>query len=76
MNSPADDFTYVAAPTVSSVSPVLGPLTGNTTVTITGTNFTGASAVSFDATSATSFTIVTSTQITATSPLRPQARST
>src|SRR5208283_2323014 len=71
MNAPSDDFTYEAAPTVAAVSPVLGPLTGNTTVTVTGTGFTGATAVDFATTSAASFVIVSSTQITASSPLAP-----
>ena len=32
-------------PTVTSISPDSGPTTGGTSVTITGTNFTGATAV-------------------------------
>ena len=43
--SSADQFTYVAAPTVSGVSPAAA--TGGTTVTITGTGFSGATAVDF-----------------------------
>ena len=35
----ASGFTYVAPPTVSSVSPNNGPAAGGTAVTITGTNF-------------------------------------
>ena len=35
------------APTVTGISPTSGPTTGGTAVTITGTNFTGASAVKF-----------------------------
>jgi len=50
------------------VSPTAGPTGGGTTVTITGTGFTGASAVDFGATPATSFTVNSDTQITATSP--------
>ncbi|MCX7618674.1 Calx-beta domain-containing protein, partial [Tepidiforma sp.] len=66
-NTVADDFTCTGspAPTVTSVSPASGP-TG-TTVTITGTNFTGATAVTFGTTAAT-FTVVNSTTITATVP--------
>ena len=45
--SSADHFTYTAAPTVTAVSPNAGPLGGTTGVTITGTNFTGATAVDF-----------------------------
>lgn len=65
---PADQFTYVAGPTVTSVSPASGPAVGGTSVTITGTGFTGATAVKFGATSAASFTVNSATSITATSP--------
>ncbi|PZU30208.1 MAG: hypothetical protein DI584_00320 [Stenotrophomonas sp.] len=68
--SAADQFTYVAVPTVTSVSPTSGPTGGGTTVTITGTGFAAASptgAVKFGATNAT-YTINSNTQITATSP--------
>src|ERR1019366_7947378 len=58
----------VPAPAVTSISPSSGPTTGGTTVTITGTNFTGATKVGFGAVAATSFTVVSSTEITAVSP--------
>ena len=45
--SSADQFNYVAAPTVTGVSPAAGPLTGSTLVEISGTNLTGATAVKF-----------------------------
>src|SRR6202034_3758070 len=41
--SSADKYTYTAAPTVTAIAPSAGPLGGATTVTITGTNLTGAS---------------------------------
>ncbi|HEY3812702.1 MAG TPA: IPT/TIG domain-containing protein [Caulobacteraceae bacterium] len=66
--SGADQFTYVPAPSVSSVSPSSGPATGGTSVTITGANLTGATVVRFGATTATSFTVNSASQITATSP--------
>ncbi|MBO9534844.1 MAG: IPT/TIG domain-containing protein, partial [Solirubrobacteraceae bacterium] len=69
-NTAADDYTYVPAPTVTSLSPSTGPTAGGTSVTITGTNFTGASAVTFGGTNATSYTVVNSTTITATAPAR------
>jgi hypothetical protein len=47
LSTAADDFTYEATPTVTAVSPVAGLPGGGTTVTITGTRFTGASAVDF-----------------------------
>jgi hypothetical protein len=63
-----DQYSYVAAPTVTAVSPALGPTSGGTSVTITGTNFTGATAVSFGATPAASFTVDNAGQISATTP--------
>ncbi|MFA7267307.1 MAG: IPT/TIG domain-containing protein, partial [Candidatus Nanopelagicales bacterium] len=36
------NYTYVPAPTVSAIDPDIGPLTGGQSVTITGTNLTGA----------------------------------
>jgi len=60
--------TSASAPTVTSISPSGGPAAGGTSVTITGTNFTGASAVSFGGTAATSYTVNSATQITATAP--------
>ncbi|MGZ4712665.1 MAG: beta strand repeat-containing protein [Acidimicrobiia bacterium] len=64
----ADQFTFVAAPTVTSVTPNTGPTAGGTSVTIAGTDLTGATAVSFGGTAATSFTVDNASQITATSP--------
>jgi len=55
-----------SAPTITSFSPTSGG-TG-TSVTITGTNFTGTTAVKFNGQSATTFTVVSSTSITATVP--------
>ena len=48
--SPADQFTYAPAPTVTGASPNAGPTAGGTTVAITGTGFTGATAVTFGGT--------------------------
>jgi len=67
--SPADQFTFtLPVPAVTSVSPNVGPVGGGTSVTVTGTNFTGATAVRFGATAASSFTVNSATSITATSP--------
>ena len=66
--SAQDQFTFVVPPTVSSISPTSGPIKGGTVVTITGSNFTAASAVKFGSTAATSVTVDSSTQITATAP--------
>jgi hypothetical protein len=67
-NRPGDQFTYVAPPTVTGVSPNHGLVTGGTTVTITGTNLSKATAVKFGATNASSFTVKSGTEITAVSP--------
>ncbi len=55
-------------PKVSRVAPASGAAAGATSVTITGTGFTGASAVSFGAVAASSFTLNSSTSVTAVSP--------
>jgi len=55
----------VPGPTVTSVSPSAGYI--GASVTVTGTNFTGATAVDFGSTSAT-FTVVSAEQIDAVAP--------
>lgn len=68
--SSGTQYTYVAAPTVTAVSPTAGPTAGGTTVVITGTGFSaapGTGAVKFGAANAT-YTINSNTQITATAP--------
>jgi hypothetical protein len=69
--SKADQFTYVAPPTVTKVEPNHGPEGGATTVTITGTGFTGAqtemNGVMFGA-SAASPAVRSDTEITVLSP--------
>jgi Bacterial Ig-like domain (group 3)/Autotransporter beta-domain/IPT/TIG domain len=62
-------YTYVAPPTVSAISPSSGPTAGGTSVTITGTGFTGATGVTIGGTAATSVTVVSSTSITAVTPV-------
>ncbi len=54
--------------TVPATTPPNGPLTGNTTVVITGVGFTNATGVSFGNTPAQSYTVNSDTQITAVSP--------
>src|SRR5215469_13496530 len=55
-------------PAVTGVSPSAGPASGGTSVTLTGTGFTGATAVQFGGTAATSFTVNSDISITAVSP--------
>lgn len=66
--TPADQFTYAAAPVVTALMPNSGLPAGGTPVVITGTGFTGVTAVAFGSTPATSFSFVNSTTINATSP--------
>ena len=63
----ADQFTYVAAPSVSGVDPSTGPPDRGTSVTITGTNLSGATEVDFGGVPA-DFTVNDDGSITATSP--------
>jgi hypothetical protein len=55
-------------PVVTSISPTDGPVAGGTSVTITGSGFTGATDVKFGAASGAAVSILADTQITATSP--------
>jgi hypothetical protein len=66
----ASQFDYTpagAAPTITNVSPNYGPPAGGTAVTITGSNFTGATAVDFGATPV-AFTVVSDTVLTTVAP--------
>jgi IPT/TIG domain len=50
------------------VSPNAGPVAGGTSVTITGTNFTGATAVKFGSNNAAAFAVTSASSISAVSP--------
>jgi IPT/TIG domain-containing protein/HYDIN/CFA65/VesB family protein len=63
-----DLFTYLPPPTVTGISPTSGSKAGDTTVTIKGFGFTGATKVLFGQTAEASFTVDSNTQITAISP--------
>jgi hypothetical protein len=56
------NFTAGAAPTITSFTP--GGGTPGTTITITGTNFTGATSLTVGAINITNFTVVNATTIT------------
>jgi len=60
--------TVAAPPTVTGVSPNYGAGAGGTSVVLTGTNFSGATAVNFGPYQATTFTVNSPTQITVTAP--------
>ena len=64
-----DRFSYdVPPPTITEISPANGPEAGGTAITVSGTDFTGATGVKFGATNATSFTVNSDTSLTAVSP--------
>lgn len=63
-----DLASYGLKPAITSVTPNAGPLVAGETVTITGSNFIGASAVTVNGTPVTSFTVENSTEITAVLP--------
>ena len=64
----ADQYTYVALPVVSKVSPAIGPQSGDTHVLISGSGFTSVGLVSFGLQSAASFTVLSDQKILAVSP--------
>ena len=66
--TPADQFTYLVRPAVSSISPTTGPAAGGTPVDIVGSGFTGETGVQFGSVPATNVQFVSSGDITATSP--------
>jgi PASTA domain-containing protein/IPT/TIG domain-containing protein len=55
-------------PAITALAPSFGPVGGGTSVKITGTNLSAASAVKFGSAPATGFTVESDTQITAIAP--------
>lgn len=60
-------FEFVAPPTLSGIAPATGPDTGQTVVTLSGTNLATTSGVTFDGTPATNLT-ASGSSITCTTP--------
>ena len=58
----------MSTPTLTTISPNQGPASGGTSVTLTGTTLTTATAVRFGTTNAASFTVLSDTTIVATAP--------
>jgi hypothetical protein len=65
--SPVTQLPSSRAPIITSIVPNTGPAAGGTTVVITGTNITDATAVRFGTNNAT-FAVDSDRQITAVSP--------
>ena len=65
-SAPSDEFTYLPAPKVTSVSPDSGPSAGGSSVTISG-QFSNVSQVTFGSTSAT-YLMLSDGDISAVSP--------
>ena len=63
--SPSTVYTYVAAPTVTRITPVYAPLGGGSIITITGTNFRAGATVSVGGVASTSVVVASPTRITA-----------
>ncbi|MFH8809731.1 IPT/TIG domain-containing protein [Streptomyces hygroscopicus] len=61
-------YFYIAAPTVSDLSPHFGPATGSNTVTVFGSNLSLTTAVHFGGNPATAVTVVSDSQLTVTAP--------
>ncbi len=69
---PASQYTFIS-PQVSSVVPDRGPTSGGTEVTVTGSDFSAATAVLFGGTVSPSFTVLSATSLTARVPPGPSA---
>jgi alpha-tubulin suppressor-like RCC1 family protein len=66
--SSGDRYSYRPAPTLLKLSAKGGPAAGGTILTITGTEFSGATEVDFGAVAVTTLTVNSNTSITVTSP--------
>jgi hypothetical protein len=73
--SSADTFVYGTAPVVTGLSPATGPTAGGTVVTITGSEFTGATVVGFGGVPGTGLTVTSDTELTVTAPAATAAGS-
>jgi len=62
-------YTYLGVPTITSISPVFGPLNIQTSLTITGTNFVqGFTTVTVGGVTATNVNVTSPSQLTALAP--------
>jgi hypothetical protein len=68
------DFTYLAAPHVTSVSPAEGSTAGGTAIVLKGTDFVSGAKVRLAGEEATSVVVVSATEITAKTPAGSAAK--
>ncbi len=68
VNGAGPDFTYNAAPKVTSVSPAEGSTEGGTAITLKGSDFVSGAKVTLAGEEATSVVVVSPTEITAKTP--------
>ena len=61
-------FTYAAPPTITSLSPSVGPEGGGTSITVGGTNFIGVTSLLIGGTPVDNFSVTSPTSISVTSP--------
>ena len=68
---PADQFSYVAPPTVSAIVAPSGPIAGGTRVAVAGTNFRRVATVMFGNAAGTGVHVTSSTGLRVTAPPHP-----
>lgn len=61
-------YTYIGTPTIVTIAPDEGDVGGGTNITITGTNFTGATGAEINNVAVTNFVVLSATKITCTTP--------
>ncbi|GGN46730.1 hypothetical protein GCM10012285_31660 [Streptomyces kronopolitis] len=66
-------YTYVDAPTVTSLNPNSGPASGGTVVTVTGTNLSTTQSVTFGGVPA-AFSVISDTSLSVVSPPTPDGQ--
>lgn len=63
-------YTYLASPSVTTITPGIGLLAGNTLITIQGSNLLGVTEVRFDGVAGTSLVVTSGTSLTVRTPSR------
>ena len=61
-------YTYLDVPTITSISPTVGAVTGGTAVTVNGTNFFQEATIFLGTNACNNLTVISSTVITCTTP--------